>query len=374
MLDRDKSGMAQQHIQYAQHQYPIALREAQKLVESASLAQVHRVLIMCLLFVVWENMQGSYSASQKHMNSCRVILARFRDKAQGNMALYAELDEISNVLARFDISAISFSDGRAPRPPEDVGTSSHNEATSHRRPFKSVQDATSQLMKITRKLFVISNEGNAGHPYENSSNTFSSRLEEYSRHLGEWEVFWALWKAENSKLCLLPAALNVSLWHATTKTAIDAGVSGPESRFDDMEEHFLEIVQYAEALRTSLAKDPGTSSFSLDLGYIVPMAFAATRCRSPNIRHHAVQVLRSTPRCEGAWQSIQSAMICDTWKQVEEQSLGKVTRASQIPEDRRISVMDLHVLSETHQARLVFQLSGRGPNEVLERIIPWDST
>ena len=379
MLEHSNEAIAKQHAQFVRQQYPIALQEAQRFVETASLAQVHHVLIMCLLFVVWESMQGRHAACQRHVTSCREILLRFWQRAQKNKPLSASLSEISHVLARMDISTISFSDGLAASTSPssihfpgkgllDIGGDYDSE------PFYSLKAANSSLMDVVRELLIISNEVLPGHPFENLArkHTLDSSLERCSKCLVSWGKRWNLWKQVNNNVQNSLPVIHVVLCYGTAKAVIIAGVAGPETRYDVLKDYFTAVVQCAEILSSALSNSTNATSFSMELGYITPIIFATTRCRDPQLRRRALKVLRSTPRFEGSWQSILSANICDQWLAIEEHGLGKVTSAGQIPEERRVSVMDLRVEADSHQARLRFQLSSHcSPGEIQERIIPW---
>jgi hypothetical protein len=59
-------------------------------------------------------------------------------------------------------------------------------------------------------------------------------------------------------------------------------------------------------------------SFSADLGIVPPLYVVATKCREPHIRRQAIQLLRSSARREGMWDSELTARI-GTWiAEVEE--------------------------------------------------------
>lgn len=53
-------------------------------------------------------------------------------------------------------------------------------------------------------------------------------------------------------------------------------------------------------------------SFSADLGIVPPLYVVATKCRSPLLRRQAIQLLRSSSRREGMWDSELTARI-GTW-------------------------------------------------------------
>ncbi|KAH6626195.1 hypothetical protein B0J18DRAFT_134271 [Chaetomium sp. MPI-SDFR-AT-0129] len=62
-------------------------------------------------------------------------------------------------------------------------------------------------------------------------------------------------------------------------------------------------------------------SFSADLGIVPPLYVVATKCREPHIRRQAIQLLRSSARREGMWDSELTARI-GTWiAEIEEEDV-----------------------------------------------------
>lgn len=59
-------------------------------------------------------------------------------------------------------------------------------------------------------------------------------------------------------------------------------------------------------------------SFSADLGIVPPLFVVATKCRDPHLRRKAIQLMRSSSRREGMWDSEMSARISQWVMQIEE--------------------------------------------------------
>ncbi|PHH88326.1 hypothetical protein CDD83_7680 [Cordyceps sp. RAO-2017] len=82
-------------------------------------------------------------------------------------------------------------------------------------------------------------------------------------------------------------------------------------------------------------------SFSADLGIVPPLFVVATKCREPRTRRQAIQLLRSSARREGMWDSELAANIGQWIMQVEEPG-GQVppdgVPTMPIPEERRVMV------------------------------------
>lgn len=82
-------------------------------------------------------------------------------------------------------------------------------------------------------------------------------------------------------------------------------------------------------------------SFSADMGIVPPLFVVATKCREPWTRRQAIQLLRSSARREGMWDSELAANIGEWIMQVEEhddQDSPGTVPTRPIPEERRIMV------------------------------------
>lgn len=370
MLDRQDEHASRQHMLYAKEQYTVALGEARQLVANAAPTQMHRVLIVCLLFVAWEGVRGDYLASQRHMDSGRALAARFHHQIRQKASLAGIVHEIMLVLARMDISAISFSDDSAPY--RALGQESVEfDRGLAMDAFASIQDANASLMNITRCLLRLGSEIIPGIAEAEAAQR-QSVIDKYSRHLREWAVHWERWCAANKISSDSLSILNVQLWFTCAKTLLKTGFRGPETRYDNATGMFRDVVGFSEKLSAAIFQESGAVSLSLDLGYMIPTFFVATRCRDPSIRRRALHVLQSYPRHEGAWQSGPAAVIAERWIAVEESGPVDVHEAAQILEGQRVVLMEVQVQKSDALARLRFQLAGaEGACSVVEEIASW---
>lgn len=368
ILDSKDPAASRQHILYASEQYTVALGETRRLLLGAAPSQIHRILMVCLLFVAWEGIQGDYQASQRHMDSGRALIARFGRQISAKASLSGVVHEITEVLARMDISAISFSDDSAPynySPHESLGSGLSEVSGA----FTNIRQASSQLMEITRMLLRVGREfaldGDAAEQKRRQD-----LIDEGAKHLEIWEAQWVTWCSENMPSPDSLSVLNIQLWRACIKTTIATGFCGPETRYDSATDMFREVISHAEKVSLSVFQDSEPVSFSLELGYLIPTFFVATRCRDPRTRRRALAILRSYPRHEGAWQSGPAAVIAEKWMQVEERELGEVEDAAQIPELGRVVTMHVQVQKNHGRARLGFHLSGTvdGP-AIIEEVV-----
>ncbi|CEJ81016.1 hypothetical protein VHEMI01168 [[Torrubiella] hemipterigena] len=134
-------------------------------------------------------------------------------------------------------------------------------------------------------------------------------------------------------------------------------------------------------------------SFAADLGIVPPLFVVATKCRDPRLRRQAIQLLRSSARREGMWDSELTAKIGEWCMQVEEYDAlnpmgatigpgGEYVFAGAdgvlqktIPEERRIMVksVDFDLRARYADVKLGTRAVGRGGQDVREKFtrITW---
>ena len=100
-------------------------------------------------------------------------------------------------------------------------------------------------------------------------------------------------------------------------------------------------------------------SFSADLGIVPPLYVVATKCRDSDIRRSAIQLLRSSSRREGMWDSQLSGLIGEWVASIEEEPLASEEAASpewgavrHVPADRRVMVCSVDFDLRARFARL----------------------
>ncbi|KAK5442590.1 hypothetical protein LTS15_011014 [Exophiala xenobiotica] len=126
-----------------------------------------------------------------------------------------------------------------------------------------------------------------------------------------------------------------------------------ESSYDVHIDKFSQIISlYKEAL-TDPTKIRKNVSFGIDAGVIDTLAFVAGRCRDPNIRRSAIELLTQTNRTEGDLQGRTGSTILQTLIELEEENL-RVTSASDIPETQRLRIWEDHQYWETGQIQIYF--------------------
>ena len=120
--------------------------------------------------------------------------------------------------------------------------------------------------------------------------------------------------------------------------------------------------------------------FFMDMNIVTPLFTIAHRCRDPIIRRRAIALLYSAPRQEGLWHSIITARVAEKIMKIEEAGLGEVKSCADVPEENRITEIDLQFDLQGRKGYLKYsrrKLDGQhiyvaGPVvEVFQETIEW---
>ena len=258
------------------------------------------------------------------------------------------------VFARLDLFAITFSDNAAPYRYnlDDLLKTAPNLHTS---PLSSIHQAHASLVDLLRLMLVVGN-----HIYfrndalTSARHDFQEELKRCGQKLCEWRYHWRTLLLT----CEDPSGLhakNVELWYSMAITLLHVGFHGPETRYDSAMDHMKRMVELSEDLSSTINQTAETTWFSLDLGFLIPTFFCAIRCREPSIRRRAISVLEHCERREGIWESTAAAAISRRWMQLEEEGLGDVQSAGEIPESKRIVELGTHTKPEQSKIQLSFK-------------------
>jgi hypothetical protein len=298
------------------------------------------------------------------MDSGRAIIAQNTLRIK-HASRRKDLIEIEHALARLDLPAICFSDRTSPyrynlQDFYDTNPSLVLES------FHTIQEAQAAFIDLLRWLLILGN-----HIDFEDLNGDLVTLARYQAEkvrctavINTWYSQFedAVARADDADSLLI---LNLRLWYASAQILTKAETYGPEKRFDEHLHLFRDIIRYGEQLAASLADPNQSRSFSFDLGYMIPVYLAATRCRDPALRRRAVKVLHKYPRQEGVWESTAAAAVASRWIAVEEEGLGIVTCAADIPEYRRIRFIDTRADVESQTANvMLIPGGGEQPYEV----------
>lgn len=152
----------------------------------------------------------------------------------------------------------------------------------------------------------------------------------------------------------LRAAMLLKIHHTTAIILPRASLNPEQCAFDVHLNHFRSSL----SLSASLVEAPGSleirPSFSMDLGVIVHLYLTVVNCRDPAVRRQALSLLSrlSLPRQEGTWNANDASRVGQWVIDVEEEGLGAVESAEDVPESSRIQRIDANAYMEERLVHL----------------------
>jgi cholestenol delta-isomerase len=351
---REDTSVALRHQRYAEQHYQQALTAAQSLLRSSTPEDIDRVLIACLVFICYENVRGNYAASQIHTGSGRAIMAQHSERLH-RISRRNDLNEIQQLFARLDIGAMMFSPCNS-RYPYDVESFYRTNPNLTPDSFDTIEDARASLLDHIRWWFVVgSTEVDIAlhDPYllamlENERLKVANNLVRWHNRLEE------ITSRDGNHSHILIRTLRV--WHQLVTIELAANWYGSQLRFDKYIAQYARLMATAEELIELLNQKPDRGTFSFDLGITIPLFAVVQRCRDPSIRRRALKAMHAGPKQEGTW-GPSSALAVERWMLFEEDGLGLVEKASDIPEWRRIVYMDASLYAELNTAEVVFEVT-----------------
>ena len=112
----------------------------------------------------------------------------------------------------------------------------------------------------------------------------------------------------------------------------------PDNRpsWDEFMPEIKEMVVLGEKIVSSTSSGNDhkgqTTSFCLDMGFIIPLYNVASHCRDPVIRQKIIAILRSTSRQEGLWNSLLIAKAVERIMEIEESVAGEMKACTDDPD------------------------------------------
>jgi hypothetical protein len=139
-----------------------------------------------------------------------------------------------------------------------------------------------------------------------------------------------------------------------------------EAAFDELEGHLEEMLSLCEILVDNEKRQPERAVCSSGLGYVLPLHTVAARCRNPNVRRRALELLVTGSRRDGLWDSRLTGLIASQTLAIEES-------ASDVPDaDKRVMEVKINLVGDK-AAKLQFVTVGDWKNRLKgqERVISW---
>jgi hypothetical protein len=211
---------------------------------------VEKVLIACVIFTCYENLAGNYRAANMHLRNGLRILGQHRRDMPSHMQSTPLQESIANVLYRFDLQAMTFSDNVSPY---DYSLDNPPECPQIPAIYSTNALARDDLVGLLRCMMWISGVANINpqapeHPgwlqvytqLMRSFDAWSSTFERYQQNIPPHEQGDAKIYAGNT-------LLKIQAIMARTIVGAGAGMR-TEMSWDSFLDAFKTIVDLAETL------------------------------------------------------------------------------------------------------------------------------
>lgn len=221
---------------------------------------VEKVLIACIIFTCYENLAGNYRAANMHLrNGLRILNQHKRDTVIA--AQTAAQESIANVLYRFDLQAMTFSDNASPY---DYGLDNPPECPSVPETYTKNSAARNDLVGLWRCMMWISGVANI-NPQAPEHPTW---LRVYTQLMSAFEAWESTFDAyqknippqEQGDPRIYAGNTLLKMYSIMARTIIAAGAGHrTEMSWDPLVDSFKTTIDLAETL-PALTKPTSQSS------------------------------------------------------------------------------------------------------------------
>ncbi|KIV81880.1 hypothetical protein PV11_04030 [Exophiala sideris] len=320
-----RSGVAdavsEQSLTAAYVHYNKAVRYLRDRIGRTDFDDLQVVLMVCLILLTFDLIEGRYGAALIHLNHGRRILKGIHGGAGACDSLLlspkaqSTLDEISYSFALMDIQSVYFG---SPKPEFKLAARSGTDQTdcpSIPRSFNTFDDAWHAMLLLSNEVYrfgaIIRQPEIAYSPYDPMLGFWQGRL---LAELKQWKDAFEnspFRRATSRTLSSVGGERYASLQlsHAHLTIVVGTGLMlGDEMAYDCLMPQFETVVALCEGLVTTMP------SISLDAGVIPALFVTCAFCRHPELRRRAMRVLARTGK-EGHWDDLipRNARWSESW-------------------------------------------------------------
>lgn len=384
--------------QFVLEQYGKSIRTISSLGRSKSKLEVNVTLMTCILFICIEVrtpalsiigqselrtfkthqlqiLLGHHGTAIAHIESGAKILLEEEEKhANSSMTdsslRYVPLSTLSLVFVRLDLQASQILSHRPlylRRESADKDSGFHSDIPTSFSTLDQARNAMDYLRNcVMRSLERITQ---AEEIFKPSREELDTDRKTCAIRLQQWSSAFELFLREHGhelnsihqqgvsllKIHMIMTAMNLDLQ--------DLDVKWTETAYDWYMLEFEAIISHA----SSIIRAPKQAfRFSLDPGLVPALYFVTSKCRHAVIRRKAISLLSMAPRQEGVWDSAPVVRVLQRYVEIEEEGLGELTDAFDVPDCNRLSGIDAKFDLEGRRALVQYQRIW-GPGAITKR-------
>lgn len=396
------------HYSFALHQHGKAMARLREAMESKEVRSQRQILISIVLFTCFASFCGDHQAAIVQVqHGLRLLQERQQKQHSSDTRNDAVEDELIQMFSRLAIQAKSYdmafhfpepyviklspnsvpTSPQSPSSPSDSSSTASMEATIP-EVFETVQEArlsldslVERMLRYQEALIAIRTSPDKIIPssFKNTGAGFRIQLEQFAR---AFKPILDGRRAPGVSNIQRAGIIVLRMSFLNAYILFVMGFSTSEMDFDGFIPFFQEAVDLAREIivdeELSLAmKKCGDqrnchhrlnghshhhypmmnstygsdhdythikASFALDLGIVPSLFVVGTKCRDRRLRREAIRLLLSSPRREGMWDSVLSALSAKWIMQIEEEDLSPYspqTAGEIVPENRRVMVKEI---------------------------------
>lgn len=285
-------------------------------------ADPYIALISCVLFICIETIQGRMEeALQLYKQGVSLILDLRTQISRGEVSTTkAALLEHTMIplFLRLGTISLTISDVQ----PTEVFALVQQETNPST--FESISSARSAITILSMEIILFDREARmhlcavGGEAFVSQEmlarkQSFQSQLDAWAR---AYNSYCQSISAESSPLGVEPILLS---YHAAASISLSGCLTHSETVFDAHIAHFATIVEQADlALTTSAGPDGSQPPFTFEMGVGIPLFLTSMKCREPNLRQRALQLLLQAPPMQGFFKCTPVALLTGNIMKLEE--------------------------------------------------------
>ncbi|KAF2712408.1 hypothetical protein K504DRAFT_488842 [Pleomassaria siparia CBS 279.74] len=247
-------------------QYMQAVKHSNDLLTAHEEGKVdlEKVLIACIIFTCYENLAGNYRAANMHLRNGLRILSQQKRGSPVQCPSTGAQESIANVLYRFDLQAMTFSDNASPY---DYGLENSPDCPQIPESYTQNTHARNDLVGLLRCMMWISGVANI-NPQAPEHPRWLTIYTQLMGSFEAWEITFDKYQQNvppheqgDPKIYAGNTLLKIYAIMARTIVAAGAGLKS-EMAWDTLVDSFKTIVDLAETLPTLTRPTSRSSSSS----------------------------------------------------------------------------------------------------------------
>lgn len=348
------------------------------------------ILMSCLLFVCLETFQGNHNGALAHLESGLKILGSMGfDRPDLDTDLISTrgrtLDHhtLIPLFSHLDMQASTYFPRRhlyceSLLEDQDLSTESliPKQFSTMTEANNSLQSQVLAVVRYTQRVRQYRETARLD-PERSVTSQLPDKLlvaqMEHTKRLSRWlATANAFLKEPKDPLTPrdLRCAILLKMQHITIGIMLASTLFNDQTEYDGLTADFVRVTILAASLlkATNCSEVEQRPYCSFDMTVIPSLYNAACRCRDPIVRRKAIALLSNSARREGIWDSDVSAAIAQRIMEIEEDGLGPISSAQNVPMQARIHILDKSFISGERKCFVRFQ---KGKAGLIEDWIRW---